>query len=292
MRAALCFLSWNRFQYTQKTIEFLLKNTNRDDYELIWWDNFSTEEEMRDWIRKTCIENKFSYLFFKKNEGLTRAMNNQMRIMDHMGKFDVFCHISNDVIVPEGWLDGVFEAIKSSKVGAVGLNLEEKITETVLIDGVDLEPICNNGCIGGMHYCIPKWLYDFLDCKVFKHVPYGYGQQDMNLSVLIKLLPMDVWDYYLPLKKYKGEEMGKIGSFFTDTIYKDYSQMMSSRLKNSGGDRNAGTNYRVKLFSYRAQYDAGLITAEQLIEKLKDHDEFLLCDKSQLLESNITEWIE
>jgi Glycosyl transferase family 2 len=285
MRAAILFLCWNRFEYTKKSLMSIIENSNRSDYELNIWDNGSTDEGMLDWLKQICIENKFSYLFFKRNEGLTRAMNNQMRIMDRMDKFDVFCHIANDIIVPENWLNGVFEAIQSKKVGAVGLNLENKITEPILVDGVELEKITPDGCIGGMHYCIPKWMYDLIGG--FKHVSLGYGQQDANMSLQIKMLPLDVWDYYLPLKKYKGEHLGETGK-----TYDEYERQIRERLRKSGSDRNAGRSYRGQLRKYRSEFDSGKITAEQLIAKIKDNDPFLFADKSQLKETNILDWIE
>ena len=285
MKAAILFLTWNRFEYTKLSLNSILENTNREDYELNIWDNGSTDEGMVDWLRQVCVDNKFSYMFFKRNEGLTRAMNNQMRIMDRMHKTDVFCHISNDIIVPKNWLDGVFEAIKSKKVGAVGLNLENKITDPVDVDGVQLEKITPDGCIGGMHYCIPKWMYDLLGG--FKHVALNYGQQDANYSLQIKMLPLDVWDYYLPLTKYVGDHLGVTGK-----IYDEYEKKIRERLRKSGGDKNAGRNYRASLRKFRAEYDQKKITAEQLIAKLKDGDPFLFADKSQLFETNIMEHIE
>lgn len=279
MKAAICYITWNRFEYTKKSLISILENTKREDYELIIWDNGSDDGSI-DWIRNICNKNKFLYLFFKRNEGLTRAMNNQMRIMDRIEKFDVFCHIANDIIVPKFWLDGVFEAIQSKKVGAVGLNLENKIADISLVDDLELEKITTDGCIGGMHYCIPKWIYDLLGG--FKHVTLGYGQQDANYSLQIKLLPFDVWDYYLSLKKYKGENLGDTGK-----IYNDYQRKIRQRLRKSGSDSNAGREYRSKLRHYRTEYDTDKITAEQLIKKLRDNDIFLLVDKSQLKETNM-----
>lgn len=284
-KAAICYLTWNRFTYTKLSLESILDKTNRSDYELILWDNGSTEPGMLDWLRDCCKENNFKYLFFKNNQGLTRAMNNQMKIMNKSGNYDVFCHIANDIVVCDNWLNGIFEAISIKKVGAVGLNLERQPFEKVIIDGVELEKIRQEGNIGGMHYCIPKWMYDLLGG--FKHVQFNYGQQDANHSLQIKLLPMDVWIYYLPLDKYKGKHLPD-----EDNEYQEYQNKINHRLKLSGSDKNAGRNYREILKSYRHQYDKKLITAEQLIEKLKDNDKFLLVDKSQLLETNIMDFIE
>ena len=58
MKSAICFLTYNRFQYTKRSLLSILENTNRKDYEMIIWDNGSTDEGMIDWIRKICKENK------------------------------------------------------------------------------------------------------------------------------------------------------------------------------------------------------------------------------------------
>jgi len=284
-KASLCYITWNRFLYTKKSLLSIIENTKRNNYDLNIWDNGSTDEGMVDWLRNISLNNNFSYMFFRKNQGLTRAMNNQMRIMQKMFNPDVFCHISNDIVVPPDWLNGVFEAIESSKVGAVGLNLENKISESTLVDGVELEKICDDGCIGGMHYCIPKHTYNILGG--FREVVQLYGQQDANYSLQIKLLPLDIWDYYLPLKKYKGEHLGETGK-----IYDQYESEIRERLRRSGDDRNAGRSYRDQLRSYKEEFDRGKITAEQLIAKIKDDQPPLLVDKSQIQETNIMEWIE
>ena len=64
MKSAICFLCWNRFEYTKKSLLSILENTNRNDYELNIWDNYSTDEGMIDWLRQICIDNKFSYLCY------------------------------------------------------------------------------------------------------------------------------------------------------------------------------------------------------------------------------------
>lgn len=286
-RACICYLTWNRFEYTKSSLKSIIENTERNSYDMIIWDNYSTELGMVDWLKQICLDNDFKYMFFKRNEGLTRAMNNQMKIMNKMQEYDVFCHISNDIIVPKNWLNGVFEAISSKKVGVVGLNLEENtMLEKVNVDGIELEKIKPEGNVGGMHFCIPKWIYNILGG--FKHVNYGYGQQDANYSLQVKLLPFDVWDYYLPLNKYKGEDLS-----ITNPIYDEYQKRRNIRLKKSGSDMQAGRRYRDDLRKARAEYDANKITAEELTTRLKDSSPFLNVDKSQLLETNVSqEYIE
>lgn len=281
MKASICYLTWNRFLYTKESLQSIIENTKREDYELILWDNGSTEEGMLDYLRNICKENNFKYLFFKKNQGLTRAMNNQMKIMNESGNFDVFCHIANDIVVPQKWLDGVFEAIKNSKVGVIGLNLEEDYNfEIEEFENIKLEKIRENGNVGGMHYCISKRIFNLLG--YFRHVNLGYGQQDANHSLQVKLLPDNTWCYYLPIKEYHGIDLSS-----TKRIYEEYQNIMFQRLKQSGSDQNAGRNYRQFLKNQRLKYDQKKITAEELIKLLKDDQIFLDLDRSQLLESNI-----
>lgn len=286
MKACICYLTWNRWAYTKYSLQSIIDNTDRSLYELILWDNGSTEPGMVDWIRDICLTNNFKYLFFKRNEGLTRAMNNQMKTMNMMDNFDVFCHISNDIVVPPNWLSGVFEAVNTKKVGVVGLKMNEEfntILETVKIDGVELEKIKFEGNVGGMHFCIPKFVYDILGG--FKHVKFGYGQQDANYCLQVKLLPMDIWDYYLPLNKYRGDDLS-----ISMPIYSEYQNKRNVRLKRSGSDADAGRNYREQLKQIRKKYDNKQISKDQLINMLRDNDKFLDLDKSQLLETNIKEF--
>lgn len=286
-KSCICYITWNRFAYTKKSLDSILKNTKREDYDCVIWDNGSEDEGMIDWIRNTCLDNGFYYLFFRRNEGLTKAMNNEMSIMDKMGKYDVFCHIANDIVVPPNWLEAVFKCVESKKVGAVGLNLEfDNTFEKVEINGVELQKIRQEGNVGGAHYCIPKWIYEILGG--FQDVHAGYGQQDANYSLQIKLLSkvIDVWDYYLSLDHYKGEDLGKTG-----VTYDVYQRNIEERLRRTGSDPWGGRNYREHLRWQGRHFENGKYTKEQLIDNIKTKD-FLKLDKTQLCETNIsTEFI-
>lgn len=279
MKSCICYLTYNRFLYTKESLQSIIDNTNRSDYELIIWDNGSSND-MLDWLRDICIKNNFKYIYFKKNQGLTRAMNNQMYLMNKIHSFDVFCHIANDIVVPKNWLDGIFEAIQIPKVGVVGLNLEPgKYFEKEVINGVELEKIEPIGNLTGAHFCIPKRTYDLIGN--FMKVSFGYGQQDANYSLEVKLLPDGLWDYYLPHEKYKAIEL--------KGIYWDYEQKQDSFLRRTGTDITGGRDYRNNLKQLRARYDAKQITREQMISIIKQQKEeqFDLVDMSQLLETNM-----
>jgi glycosyltransferase involved in cell wall biosynthesis len=287
MKSMICFITWNRLEYTKRSLESIIQNTNRDDFDLLLWDNGSDKETV-DWVRDFCLKHNFLYMFFEKNLGLTTAMNNQMLIADQIQKYDVFCHIANDIIVPKNWLMGVFEAIKTEKVGAVGINLEFTEFEKVFVDGVELEKIKKEGNLCGAHFCIPRWVWEILG-KSFRSVALGYGQQDKNESDRIRYIPekflpngkLDV--YYLPLEKFRGEDLGGTGK-----TYDEYQKQIEHKLRSTGSDHTGGRQYRSWIDLNYGYYLLKKITAEQMLEVLKD-TKFEKFDKKFLKETNIEE---
>jgi hypothetical protein len=275
MRACILFLTYDRFEYTKQSLQSIVDNTDRSQYDLLLWDNNSTEEGMLDWLEEFCNKHKFHFIFNKENAGLTYAMNNQMKIMNlNYGPYDVFCHIANDVVVPQNWLNGIFTAINHEEVGLIGLNLEDN-SKFPLQDFGDiklekLRPECN---VGGMHFCIPKRVYDLIGG--FKDVICGYGQQDANYSLIVKLLPNKWWIYYLDINQYKGTHLGLLNFIprnennDKDILYKEYHDKMVIRLKASGNDRNGGKLYRQYIEKVRYEFDKKKITYEQMVELLK-----------------------
>jgi len=294
IRGAILYLTHNRFDYTKESLMSIIKNTPRDKYDLLVWDNCTTEEGMLDWLREVCKDNNFDYVFCKKNAGLTTAMNQQMRIMRKRNIYDVFCHIANDVVVPPGWLDATFNVIKTNEVGCVGLNLEpESNFEKVNINGTHLEKLRTECNVGGMHFCIPMQVYDLLGG--FQHVSYGYGQQDANYSLKVKLMPNQWWIYYLDKDVYKGRHLGVNNALelneknAEEELYKDYHNKMRQMLKYSGGDITGGRNFRAHLMNIRRQYDNKQITYEQFLEVYRvPESKFVNVEKEDILETTIS----
>lgn len=290
MKACICFLTYNRLEYTKKSLQSIIDNTPHGDYDLLLWDNFSDEEGMVEWLKDTCVKNHFHYIFCNTNAGLTTAMNNQMKFMNKLSAYDCFCHIANDVVVPKGWLEATFKAVQSNKVGVVGLNLEEGTFETEDVDGITLErlrPECN---VGGMHYCIPKRVYDILGG--FKHVDCGYGQQDANHSLVVKMLPNNWWVYYLPLSTFRGEHLGLLNFQKVDDTNKDkehyhkYHEWMGYRLKSSGNDTSGGRSYRNWVVFMRQQYDQNMISYDELVKAYRIPEEhFIHVDNNKIQDS-------
>jgi glycosyltransferase involved in cell wall biosynthesis len=285
MKAAILYLTYNRLEYTKKSLQSIIDNTPRDLYDLLLWDNGSQDEGVLEYLRETCVNNKFEYVFAKENLGLTTAMNWQMKIKSN--GYDVFCHIANDVVVPENWLDGVFKAIQSDKVGLVGLNLENGEFEKENVGEIELErlrPECN---VGGMHFCIPKKVFDLIG--YFQPVKCGYGQQDADYSLSVKLLPNDWWVYYLPLELYKGTHLGPLNFQLEGRdLYPKYHEWMFYRLKASGNDESGGRNYRRFLEQQAIRMNNKEITIEEFIGIIRVMEQDIQkVRKDQILETSL-----
>jgi glycosyltransferase involved in cell wall biosynthesis len=291
MKCSICYLTYNRLDYCKKSLSSIIQNTPRDLYELLLWDNGSDEEGMLDWLRQICQENKFDYVFCKSNHGLTTAMNNQMRIMKNRNH-DIFYHIANDVVVPVGWLEASFEAIKTEKVGLIGLNLENGLFEKEIAGSIELEKLKQDGNVGGMHFGIPKRVFDTIG--YFKDVKSKYGQQDANYSQIVKQAGMNWWIYYLPLEKFKGEHLGLLSfQVLTDQNkekeqYHKYHEWMMYRLRSSGNDPTGGRNYRNWLSSMHLSLKNGTITKEQYINFIKvTEEEVVKVQLEDILETTV-----
>lgn len=262
-KAVILFLTYGRFQYTKESLTSIIDNTDRNLYDLLVWDNGTRSDEMLNWLEQTCKKNCFHFVFYKINVGLTTAMNNQMRIMNKLRNYDIFCHVANDIVVPKNWLSQILKASNNKYVGLVGLNLENRNFVTRKIEGMELEVLENECNVGGMHFCIPKKTYDLLGG--FQHVKYGYGQQDANYSLKVKLLPNDWWIYYLPKEKYKGVHLQKQKPNF----FKKYHFDMSQILKLSANDQTGGKKFREYLTETKKMYDKKQLSFKQLINKYK-----------------------
>jgi len=239
MKPAICFLSHNRPDYTQQSIESILKNT-KYPYKLYIYDNGS-DKDVREFFANDLYKDIDAIkIFGKKNLGLTAPMNWMMKLANDDG-CDLFCHIANDIIMPEGWLSYMVDAIeKVPNLGPTGINLEYKEFPIKEINGVELEEIEQEGCIGGMCFCISKKLYEASGHFRFE---FFYGQQDMTYTYKARCLgfkPM-----YIPKKKFAGEHLGVMNIFdiddkgYCDRIgakekYVEYHDEMQKIIRESG----------------------------------------------------------
>lgn len=111
---------FNKIKLTKTCIESVIKNTKKENYEIIVINNGSTDEtekELESFIKKTtCLQ----IIKNKENTGFARACNQGVRISK--GKYIVF--LNNDVEAKKGWLQPLLETAENDKkVAAVGSKL-------------------------------------------------------------------------------------------------------------------------------------------------------------------------
>ncbi len=271
MKPAICLLTHNRPDYTQQSLESVL-NT-KHPYELYIYDNGSDKEVREFFAHELFKDVKAKKIFGKENLGLTAAMNWMMRLAVEDG-CDLYCHIANDIIVPPGWLEYTVKAVEAvPNLGPVGLNLEYKDFPVKTINGIELEEIELEGCIGGMHFCIPKKLFD---AAGYFRYEFFYGQQDATYTYKARCL--DFMPMYIPKKDFQGEHLGVFNIFDIDDKgycnqigvkekYVEYHNEMQKIIQESGArGRYMRWNYK-KVYNW---YKEKKVTEEQFREYFRN----------------------
>ncbi len=129
-------LSWNAPQFTKLALESIRAHTT-PPYEIIIVDNGS-EEETTSWLR--TLED-VRVIFNKENRGY--AVGNNQGFAAAQGDFVVM--LNNDVIVTEGWLDGLLEPF--NRIGGLGVTAPRSNK----VAGDQQLSDCNYGDTDSMH---------------------------------------------------------------------------------------------------------------------------------------------
>lgn len=133
---SIVMLSWNALQFTKMALESIRAHTH-GDYEIIIVDNGSGPETV-EWLRTLA---GVRIIYNATNRGY--AGGNNQAIAAAQGEYVVL--LNNDVIVTEGWLDGLLEAF--NRVPALGVSAPRSNR----IAGDQLTPDALYENIEGMH---------------------------------------------------------------------------------------------------------------------------------------------
>ncbi len=119
-------LSWNAPEYTRMALDSIRRFTT-DPYEVIIVDNGS-DSRTTDWL-KTLVDVRV--IFNETNRGY--AGGNNQGIQAAQGEYVVL--LNNDVVVTEGWLDGLLEPFaRSSRIGVTAPRSNRVAGHQVLLD--------------------------------------------------------------------------------------------------------------------------------------------------------------
>ena len=113
---SIIILTFNELKYTKECIESIRKHTP-EQHQIILIDNGSTDGTVK-WLRQIAADNK-NYKVIENSENLGFAKGCNQGISEANGEYILL--LNNDVVVTEGWLNGLLECLSSSAdTGIVG----------------------------------------------------------------------------------------------------------------------------------------------------------------------------
>ena len=219
MKTAILILTYNRLDYLKNCIDSFYEDFKNEKFDLYIWDNNSDEETIK-YILEKFKDTKANLIFSNENFGLTASMNWFMKLAHD--KYDLMIHLASDIILPkEDWLSVIYKALNfDNKLGPIGLNLEVPIPlyehEVKFLtfqpnkdEKFFVETIPKDGCIGGMHFCISKKMFDEVG---YFNPEFFYGYQDFLYTWRCRkfgYIPcyLPYYDMY-DLQGYRGKHQG------------------------------------------------------------------------------------
>ncbi len=135
-KISLMMITWNRLDFTKKTMEFI-NNTVSEDANLIIVDNGSTDGTVE--YLKGLQRNNLYLHFNDANRGIAIGRNQALKIANEIGT-DWYCTIDNDVELYDGWLGEAIEILKACpRFGMIGINYEGDDYPIKTINGKDFQ---------------------------------------------------------------------------------------------------------------------------------------------------------
>ncbi|MFN3480499.1 MAG: glycosyltransferase, partial [Thermodesulfovibrionales bacterium] len=113
---SIIILTFNQLEYTKRCVESIKRHTP-EPHEIIFIDNGSKDGTV-DWLRRLVAENEnYRLIENKENRGFAAGCNQGIR----EAKGEYILLLNNDVIVTEGWLNGLLYCLKKAPdAGIVG----------------------------------------------------------------------------------------------------------------------------------------------------------------------------
>lgn len=122
-KAIILTRSFNRLEYTIKTIDSVIQNTDYPHYKHIIIDNGSTDgtRNWLEWIKSSKAKwfKNIDYDFTPNNLGDWGGM--RYGIKKYYKDFEYIVQLDNDIEVSKGWLSALIEVLENEKVDSVML---------------------------------------------------------------------------------------------------------------------------------------------------------------------------
>ena len=119
-RVSIIIPVFNKFSFTRKCLKALKRHTPAELYEVIIWDNGSTDETQA-FLQQESEKNK-AIRYFRSEDNLGFAAGCNLGARTAQGRYVLF--LNNDTEVQPGWLDPLVDRLEAdSRLGAVGSKL-------------------------------------------------------------------------------------------------------------------------------------------------------------------------
>ena len=118
----ILYITFNRLEYTMKTLPLVFKNTKKP-FKLVIWDNGSTDGT-QEYLKTFSNHPKVKCInFCKNNKGISPVTN----WFWEQAECDIVGKIDNDILLCDNWLEKLLPYMtmklkNSYKIGAIGLN--------------------------------------------------------------------------------------------------------------------------------------------------------------------------
>ena len=187
MTIDILYITYNRLNYTKKTLPLLIENAGTE-FSLTIVDNGSTDGTVQ-YLKQKSREYKSAIkkiIFHNDNQGISPPTNQFWR--DSRATF--IGKVDNDTLLPKNWLKVLHEAhIKSDKLGVIGgfhhrledVNMVKMQQRSISLDGVGLVP---DAFIGGCCYLFKRTIQQNIGYLQFDPHLKTIGWTEYQISIL------------------------------------------------------------------------------------------------------------
>jgi glycosyltransferase involved in cell wall biosynthesis len=188
-RISILLVNYNRLDYLKGTIETIYANTC-NPYELLIWDNASTEKGVKEYLREIARKKEnYTRVFYSSNNIGIWCASNALIVRANNPMENGFCKLDNDVkILTKGWLDKWIKCCEdNSDVGMIGANIEgkkerSKDTEATILNGHSLLVLTEEGTGGAVY--VPGRTFLKYGYYNEEYGIYGQGDKDYARRVM------------------------------------------------------------------------------------------------------------
>lgn len=218
--ASIVIVTCNRLDFTQKTLESILANTDYPNYEIIILDNRSVDGTVEYLESIEQRPNVTHVIYFKSNQGKGRAANLGFRL----AKGDYLIGLDDDVLVPTGWLTKMIDALNAvPKVGWLCMNFKNLAQDIFkpetehIFGGITIQ---TPHSVGGQCVAMPRTTFEqiggYIETAYYGGIDSEYNMRAKKFGLLTGYV-VDVVGYHLGGTQHELERYPDYFKYKTET---------------------------------------------------------------------------